>query len=238
MKRLILFLFFITQILSLNGQSLVVTGSNSIMYNSVTSQGADTLDPCLQTHSYLTVKNLANKSLDILCEKNIISESSGASNYFCWGGNCYGVGTNLSTSHLSLASGQDDDVSFGGYFDAFCADAQATVEYCFFPDDDPADRACVYITYHAQATSISEQSPLVLTEFYPNPTKETLNFQYFLNKPAELIMMDILGNQIKTIALSAAGTKRVNISDFSKGIYFGNLVVDNEVIAIKKVIVK
>ena len=67
-------------------QSLSVTGSNSIMYNSTTVSGLDTLDPCLQTYSYLTVKNISNKSHNILCEKKIISQTDGAENYFCWGG--------------------------------------------------------------------------------------------------------------------------------------------------------
>lgn len=229
----------IFQAMLLHAQSLTITGSNSIMYNSITTLGLDTLDPCLQTHSYLTIKNTSNKEHDILCEKNVISESSGAANYFCWGGNCYPAGATISSSHLTLLSGQADNVSFGGYFDAYCDnDAQAIVEYCFFPDVDPLDRSCIYITYHAAATLISETNPLIITDFYPNPAKETVNFNYYLNEPANLIVMDILGNQVKTIKLFNKTNQKMNISDLSKGIYFGNVIVNNEVITIKKLIVE
>jgi hypothetical protein len=50
--------------------------------------------------------------------------------------------------------------------------------------------------------------------------------------------MDILGNQVKVIKLSDKGKQKVNISDLSKGIYFGNVIVNNEIVTIKKLIIK
>ena len=149
-----------------NAQSINIVGSNSIIYNSTSSIGNATLAPCLQTNSYLTIKNISNKEHNILCRKRIISETVGADHYFCWGGNCYGVGTMLSTEFLTLASNQSDDVSFGGYFDAYCDDqAQAIVEYCFFPNSDTLDRSCIFITYHGPATSVSDFSPIIMSDF-------------------------------------------------------------------------
>ena len=228
MKKLLLLMLIITQGLYLNAQSLTVTGSNSVL----------TTDPCLTTHSELTVKNVSNKEHDVLCEKNVISEPAGMSDYFCWGGNCYGSSTIISSSHLTLASGQGDAVSFGGYFDAYCDLGQATIEYCFYPDGDSADNACVYITYHGAATSISETSPISISEFYPNPAKEFVNVNYYLNNESEMVIMDILGNKVKNIYFTEKGTQNINISDLSKGIYFGNLLSNNEVVAIQKLIVK
>ena len=51
-------------------------------------------------------------------------------------------------------------------------------------------------------------------------------------------MMDILGNEVKTIKLLAKGKQKVNISDLSKGIYFWNAIVNNEIVTIKKLIVR
>ncbi|MBC8299112.1 MAG: T9SS type A sorting domain-containing protein, partial [Pelagibacterales bacterium] len=51
-------------------------------------------------------------------------------------------------------------------------------------------------------------------------------------------VMDILGNEVKTIRLSERGAQKINISDLSKGIYFGNVVVNNETVTIKKLIVR
>jgi len=228
MKKLLLLILIITQGLYLNAQSLTVTGSNSVL----------TSDPCLQTHSSLTVKNVSNKEHDILCEKNVISQPSGMDNFFCWGGNCYGPSTIISSSHLTLASGQADAVSFGGYFDAYCDLGQATIEYCFYPDGDSTDNTCIYITYHGAAASISETSPISISEFYPNPAKEFVNVNYYLNSESEMVIMDILGSKVKNIYFTEKGTQNINISDLSKGIYFGNLISNNEVVAIKKLIVK
>ena len=100
MKKISLLLLIITQVLNLSAQSLTVTGSNSVL----------TSDPCLTTHSYLTIKNISNKEHDVLCEKNVISEPAAMSNYFCWGGNCYGSSTIVSASHLTLQSGQANAV--------------------------------------------------------------------------------------------------------------------------------
>ena len=87
-------------------------------------------------------------------------------------------------------------------------------------------------------TVIRESSPYLISEFYPNPAKEIVRFDYYLNKPTKLVVMDILGNEVKTIRLSERGAQKINISDLSKGIYFGNVVVNNETIAIKKLIVR
>jgi len=228
MKKLLLLILIITQGLYLNAQSLTVTGSNSVL----------TADPCLTTHSNLTIKNVSNKEQDVLCEKNVISEPAGMSNYFCWGGNCYGSSTIISTSLLTLQSGQADAVSFGGYFDAYCDLGQATIEYCFYPDGDSTDNTCVYITYHGAATSISETSPIAISEFYPNPANDFVKFNYYFNDNASLIIMDILGNKVKQVTLQEKGEKNIDISDLSKGLYFGNLISNNEVLVIKKLIIK
>jgi hypothetical protein len=87
-------------------------------------------------------------------------------------------------------------------------------------------------------SEIAELASFLISEFYPNPAKEIVHFDYYLNKPANLIVMDILGNQVKVIKLSDKGKQKVNISDLSKGIYFGNVIVNNEIVTIKKLIIK
>ena len=53
-----------------------------------------------------------------------------------------------------------------------------------------------------------------------------------------LIIMNILGNEVKTIKLSAKGRQKVNISDLSKGIYFGNLMINGKIAITRKLIVR
>ena len=87
--------FILVLILSFNfnavAQSLVVTGNDF----------ANPLggDPCLQTSASLTVRNISSTTHDVLCEKIIIDTAAGTENFFCWGANCYGSETYISTDH-------------------------------------------------------------------------------------------------------------------------------------------
>ena len=227
MKKIILLSLIMSQIVNLNGQSLVVTGDNFVLNT----------DPCLQTHSSLSVKNVSSNTLNVLCEKVIIDTTLGTDNFFCWGANCYGSDTYISSSFNELLAGEGDAVDFGGYYDAYCATESATIQYCFFPETDINDRSCITIVYNESATFVKESSPYLISEFYPNPSEETTNFYYYINKPADLVLIDILGNQVMRIKLSERGAQKVNISDLSKGIYFGNMILNNEIVAIKKLII-
>jgi len=238
MRKTLLLLFLITQISVVMAQSLIVNGSNSVIYNDTTALGFDTLDVCLTTHSYLTVKNISNESKDIICEKNVISEPAGMSNYFCWGGLCYGSSTIISTSFLTLQAGKADTVSFGGYFDAYCGQEIGIIEYCFYPDSDINDKSCFTITYNGNATSINDYTLATnIGNFYPNPASEMVYFT-FNGNAATLKLIDILGNNVKEILLNQSGIQKLDLSDMNKGIYFGNLIVNSEVVSIKKLIVK
>ena len=209
-------------------QSLVITGDNSVLSS----------DICLRTSSYLTVKNVSNKEHDIICEKNVISVPAGMDNQFCWGGLCYGTNIIVSSEFLTLQSGQGDAVSFTGYFDAYCEQGIGVVVYCFYPVSDTLDRSCFTVTYHGSATSMNDYALVTnVGDFYPNPANEIVNFTFNGNL-AILRLIDILGNNVKEILLSQEGIQKLDLSDMNKGIYFGNLIVDDEVVSIKKLIVK
>ena len=209
-------------------QSLVVTGSNF----------APTTDACLQTHySSLTVKNISGDALNVLCEKVIIDTTVGTANFFCWGSNCYGATTYISSSSNNLLPGEGDDIDFGGYYDAYCDPASAVIEYCFYPESDVTDKTCITITYNESSTSVSQLKSVIVSDFYPNPASEMVYFT-FNGNAATLKLIDILGNNVKEISLSQEGIQKFDLSDMNKGIYFGNLIVNSEVVSIKKLIVK
>ena len=227
MKRIFSITISMLIFYSAYSQSLVVTGSNFV----------PTTEACLQTHSSLTVKNISNDTLNVLCQKVIIDTTLGTDNNFCWGANCYGVTTYISTDYNELLPGEGDNVDFAGYYDAYCDPASAVIEYCFYPESDPTDRACITITYNESSTSISQLKSVIVSDFYPNPTSEMVYFT-FNGNAATLKLIDILGNNVKEILLSQEGIQKLDLSDMNKGIYFGNLIVNDEVVSIKKLIVK
>jgi len=228
MKRILSITISMLIFYSAYSQSLVVTGSNF----------APTTDACLQTHySSLTVKNISGDTLNVLCEKVIIDTTTGTANFFCWGSNCYGATTYISSSSNNLLPGEGDDIDFGGYYDAYCDPASAVIEYCFYPESDVTDKTCITITYNESSTSVSQLKSVIVSDFYPNPASEMVYFT-FNGNAATLKLIDILGNNVKEISLSQEGIQKLDLSDMNKGIYFGNLIVNNEVVSIKKLIVK
>ena len=122
-------------------------------------------------------------------------------------------------------------------YDAYIYSAD-TSYFCHVCDSFLYDGNSWQLLNPGNPTAIEETVSVLTSEFYPNPANEIIYFDYYLNKPAKLIMMDILGNQVKMIELLGKGKQKVNISDLSKGIYFGNVIVNNEIVTIEKLIVK
>ena len=228
MKRIISISISMLIFYSTYSQSLVVTGNNFV----------STSDACLQTHSSLTVKNISSDTLNVLCQKVIIDTTLGTDNNFCWGANCYGINTYVSTDYNELLPGEGDNIDFAGYYDAYCDPASAIIEYCFYPESDTNDKTCITITYNGSATSINNYTlDNNVGDFYPNPANEVVYFT-FNGNAASIKLIDILGNNVKEILLIQEGIQKLDLSDMNKGIYFGNLIVNDEVVSIKKLIVK
>jgi len=132
---------------TVSSQSLLVTGDSLI-----------TGSPNVQLTSYLNVANVSNKTIDIRCRINPIN-NTGINNptpaefSFCWGGVCYGSGTDTSGQLATLASGQfvvyPDAPAHSGYFDAFTYPCSGKIEYCFYDDANPVDETCFTVTFNA-----------------------------------------------------------------------------------------
>ena len=228
MKKSIILCLLFLQFSTVSAQSLTVTGNTTIPNS----------DPCLQATSYLTVKNISLNTLDIICEKIIIDTAAGTSNFFCWGANCYGSETYISTSHNTLDPGEGDNVDFGGYYDAYCDLATATIQYCFYPDTDPNDKTCITILYNGL---VNNTEYLILENenyFYPNPSKGYTNFMHKKSINSSLVIVDILGNTVKEIELLEENSQNIDIQDLNKGVYFGCMIENNKIVSTKKLIVQ
>ena len=231
MKKIFtLFFFAFFSVNYISAQSLGVTGANSVPSS----------DPCLQTSTSLTIKNLlTTDTLKVLCEKVIIDTTAGTTNHFCWGANCYGTTTYISTDYNELGPGEADSFDFGGYYDAYCDLASATIQYCFFPQSNPSDRSCITVEYNGALTSVTnDKSNIIQSGFYPNPANEKVNFINESIDNTNLKIIDILGNTVKNIELESRGIKQIYIGDLNKGVYFGNLFQSGRLVTIKKLIVK
>ena len=51
-------------------------------------------------------------------------------------------------------------------------------------------------------------------------------------------IVDVLGNIVKELDLEKTASKQIYVGDLANGLYFGNFMLDNEVITAKKLIIK
>lgn len=230
MKKLLILLLVLPSYFNVDAQSLVVTGND--FANPLGN------DPCLQTSASLSVRNISSTTHDVLCEKIIVDTTSGTDNFFCWGANCYGSETYISTDHNTLDPGEIDNIDFGGYYDAYCDPSTATVQYCFYPDTDPTDRTCITILYNAMlSNSVSIVSNNQIY-FYPNPASTTTKFIFSEKNCSNLIVLDNLGKTVKNINIYNQQSINIDISDLHHGIYFAQLFKNNRIISTKKLIIQ
>ena len=212
-------------------QSLIVTGDTALYGSSVD----------FQLTSHLTVKNISSDTLRIICEKNVVSQTFPGWNTFCWGGTCYGESTIISTKMDTLNPGEASSSlsGFTGYYYPEHTSANAVIEYCFYADTDPSDKTCVTVTYYATGnTAISSlDAEEKIGSFYPNPSSEYTNIEFNLSKPSVLHFTDVLGNIVKIVELECSGERTIYVRDLKKGIYFGSLIEEGEIIKIKKLII-
>ena len=178
-----------------------------------------TQDPCFETSASLTITNNSINTLDIHCEKVIIDTALGTQNYFCWGAECYGPSQYVSSSFNTLNPGESDNIDFGGYYNAFCSNAPATIRYCFYPVSAPGDRTCINITYNENLTNISSLSSSSFSIF-PNPSDEIINISLTKDEIKEIIIFNVFGEKITQKNLIVESNLKVDLSDYSNGTYF------------------
>ena len=234
MRKIILFILVLGQISFAVAQSLTVTGGTSFTGDLVT-----------QISNHLDIKNTSANTITVECQKTNLNMPLGGESFYCFAGNCYSASSTNPSSSAALTPGQQisfansDADAHSGYYDAYGASGIAEVQYCFYDVNDPADETCVIITYECSgATGMNDFTELTkISEFYPNPANGLTHFTFNGTK-AQLKIIDILGNEIKVLQLEESGIKKIDLTDMSKGIYFGKLVINNKVTTIKKLIVQ
>ena len=243
MNKIILLTLLFLQISFLSAQSLVVTGDTEF-YGDVNSTEDHTIK------HYLDIMNTSNQMIEVLCQRTIIGTlpaglpAWGGPSY-CFAEFCYGSTSPGLSQSVDINSGETllhfptDASGFVGYWDAEGINTVTDVEYRFYDANNPSDSTSITITYNVTGTlSTTNIDSETVMDFYPNPVEEYTTISHKSDKNSHLKIIDILGNQVKDIHLSNVGKEDIYVGDLSKGIYFGNLVNNNKVMAIKKLIVK
>jgi hypothetical protein len=88
----------------------------------------------------------------------------------------------------------------------------------------------------------TQKATIEISEAYPNPASQVLNFAYQLknnNDEAKVLIHNLLGSLVAEIKLSAFDSQvQIPVSDYKAGIYFYTISVNNQNVVTKKFIIK
>jgi len=161
-------------------------------------------------------------------------------NWFFFNGVEYPFGTD--TSDLVSIPANVTDESFEFFYDA----ANPGVSQIIYVFTDPVNTGsfALYKMTFNDNTGISDEI-LANTTFsaaYPNPAENYVSFDYDIPnevKQAELLITNLLGAVVYEGSLQGlTGTKRVDVSNLTEGIYFATLKLDSEVVTSQKILVQ
>ena len=83
-------------------------------------------------------------------------------------------------------------------------------------------------------TSISEINNFIIKHFYPNPVinEAIIKYQLSQKNKVEIRLFDISGQPIGLLLAEQAGagihTRKIDLSNLPKGVYFLNLIANNQ----------
>ena len=188
----------------------------------------------------ITVHNTSNVSKNIKVSREVINETEGSSNYFCWD-LCYLPIVDISTNPINFSGGEINESSFSVHYTPNGNEGETRIRYCAFDEQNVADSACVVVRYYASSTvNIDDFNSFYFSEFYPNPSSSITKFSYNIlpSQLCEVVVLDMLGNIVEKHQLSSdKGELRFTVTDLNVGLYFANIMVDGQLHEIKRFIV-
>ena len=196
-----------------------------------------------EIESHIFVTNNSDDTVDVWVTKvetNVIPETT---NTFCWGGLCYGAGQFTSTKSTAIGGGATDSASFSGHYRPGGHEGTSAITYIFFTIDEPVDSIRFTVNYIIGHAGLVDHllAETELSEAYPNPTSHHAFFDYKLPNgihSATLVVHNLLGSKVNEIKIiEPSGKIELNTGELYEGIYFCTLVVKNEVVVSKKLVV-
>ena len=207
--------------LSSYGQGLVIylDGGSTDVSGQEQSVADITFDAFNEHLVDFIVNNDQGSAQDWVITREILNETSGWSNTFCWGingaaGNCYPASADIlwTSPSLSIPSGGAGKLST--YVNAPTA---GTATYRYHVSTDGSN----YIDFvDVTVTSVLgvDEKPSITASVAPNPATSYVTIKANGVNTASVTLVDVLGNVVRKETMS--GSKTINVSEFKNGIYF------------------
>ena len=242
MKKLI-FLSLLLGLFSLGfGQSIQLTHNENVLVQDDTLWVSDTLNTLI-VFDKMEIKNIDDARINIKVKKTEIDLVEGSVNTFCFAGSCFGPDTYISPNHLTLPpNGHSFD--FSGDYEPGPYSGTTTMGYTFFDESNENDSIRIIVKYMAFPLGVEDTflNSFSISSIYPNPASDIAQIDYDLGNnyhSTKIIVYNLLGSVMEELYFEDAyGKVILNIRDFDEGIYFYNVIIDNQVMKTEKLVVK
>ncbi len=224
-------------------QSIVLLDTaNAVVSNSIVDI---TITPGSTTLTEFLIHNSTNQSRTYKCRRAILYMASDDSTQFCFGGLCYGFGTNVGSLSLTVVAQDTVDFAGNGFHAVFVAGASCVTRLVYYRFEDPAnlaDSTNVILRYNC-SSGVNEfaNAAGTISEVVPNPASQLISINYNVtsnSQKAKLAVYNVIGKEIKQITLTdKQGTAKLNTDDIPSGVYFYSLLVDDKIISTKKLVI-
>ncbi|MFW5725508.1 MAG: T9SS type A sorting domain-containing protein [Bacteroidota bacterium] len=190
--------------------------------------------------------NSGDEDVEVWVRKHEVDLAPSHANTFCWVGFCFTPLVFEVDSPVVLASGESS-TSDDFYTELYPEGASGTsqVMYEFYDDRDSFETVTVSIIYEVEtptsADYLSNTNQWRLEDARPNPARSHtwINYQVPADaRNASIVVRNLLGNPVINEDLSASENKlRLDTSRLSNGIYIYSLLIDNQVVQSKRLVV-
>ena len=191
----------------------------------------------------LQFKNNSNKTITLIIRKVESQIGSTQKNFLCPDGDC--IDPNLNDIIVKVDPGQTlQNLSIG--LDAGLVPGVSQVKYIVYNRSNPADMKEFDILFSIEErpakTDIFNSRFITIHDVYPNPVSDFAHIEYRLlsdQVKAKIVIHNILGLELAVYPLPSTESKvKIRADEFTAGIYFYSLYLDNEGVMTRKLIVK
>jgi hypothetical protein len=143
---------------------------------------------------------------------------------------------------VAIEAGATSEEFYGDY-EPHSIPGKSHIMYVYWNEANPNDSVAVMVEYNASPAGIdAPDQAQVTTKVYPNPATSFVNFDYKIagnQDDARIVISTILGAQVMELQLTGnEGTERINVSTLTEGIYFYNLITNDQLVETKKLIIR
>ena len=186
------------------------------------------------------IRNNSNQEKTVVVEQDIIDTYENVMVSFCWG-QCLVAITNPTVSpEVVIPANTLSSEEFAIHISIPDFETGIVkIVYSIYDVNNPDEK--IRITALAgQSANVAEHN-ISLGKAYPNPASSQVSFDYSNNDGSviNVVVYNLLGQEVKSQLVSGShGRINIAVDDLQPGVYFCNLLIDNNAVKTEKFIVK